>query len=165
MAKSKSQLILGIDPGYDRCGFGLVQGSGMDWKHIAHGVITTSAKNDFSIRLLEIGNDLRGLIAKFKPQILVVEELFFSKSTTTALGVAEARGVIRYIGASAGLQIIEVKPNEVKLAVAGYGRADKKQMQTMIKTTLKLAKIPRPDDAADALAIALTGAQKARYED
>lgn len=158
-----TQIVIGIDPGYDRCGFGVIKGSGADWKYVAHGVITTTKEANLSDRLGEIGEDFETLLKKFKPQIVVVEELFFAKSTTTALKVAEARGVIRMLAARHGMVVIEVKPNEVKLAVTGSGRAEKRQIQEMVKMTLQLKQIPKPDDAADALAIALTGAGKARF--
>jgi crossover junction endodeoxyribonuclease RuvC len=161
--KKSHQIVLGIDPGYDRCGFGVIKGSGMDWVHMAHGVISTQKLADFSERLREIADDYDEILKRFKPDLVVIEELFFSKSTTTALKVAEARGVLRMLAARKGIEVIEVKPNEVKLAVTGSGRADKRQMQQMVKITLKLAKIPKPDDAADALAIALAGGVRARY--
>lgn len=158
------QIVLGIDPGYDRCGFGVIAGSGSDWKYVAHGVITTTKGEDLSERLKEVGDDFDTLLNKFNPQLVVIEELFFAKSTTTALKVAEARGVIRMLAARRGVLVIEVKPNEVKLAVAGTGRAEKHQVQEMVKMSLGLKEIPKPDDAADALAIALTGGGKARFK-
>lgn len=161
--KKANQIVLGIDPGYNRCGFGVIIGSGADWVHKAHGVITTEKLTDFSERLREIADDYDALLKRFKPDLVVIEELFFSKSTTTALKVAEARGVLRMLAARRGIPVIEVKPNEVKLALVGHGRAEKRQMQEMVKMTLKLAKIPKPDDAADALAVALAGASRARY--
>ena len=156
--------ILGIDPGYERCGFGVIAGSGFDWQCVANGVISTSAGLMFEERLVEIARDFRQLIKIHQPNTLVIEELFFSKSTTTALKVTEVRGVIRMLAKEARLKIIEVKPNEVKLALTGYGKADKRQVQEMVKTIFGFSKVPKPDDAADALAIAWAGVGKARFE-
>lgn len=155
--------VLGIDPGYGRCGFGVIELQGRDWKCVNHGVITTDAGLDFETRLLEIGRDIEGLLETFKPQALALEELFFAKSTTTALQVAEVRGVIQFLAAQKGVKVVGVKPNEVKVAVTGYGKADKHQVQEMMKTIFDLNQIPKPDDAADALAVAYTGAQKLRF--
>lgn len=152
--------MLGIDPGYGRCGFGVIYGAGDDWTCQTHGVMTTSAQSAHPARLQEIARDFREILAAHKPTIVVIEELFFAKSTTTALKVSQVRGVIMLIAAEHGLPVLEVKPAEVKLALTGYGRADKRQMQEMVKTVFKFAEIPRPDDAADALAIAWTGAGK-----
>ncbi|MBT3230799.1 crossover junction endodeoxyribonuclease RuvC [Candidatus Uhrbacteria bacterium] len=155
--------VLGIDPGYGRCGFGVIELQGRDWECVHHGVMTSDAGLDFEVRLLEIGRDVQELIDTFKPQALALEELFFAKSTTTALQVAEVRGMIQYLAAKSGIQVIGVKPNEVKVAVTGYGKAEKQQVQEMVKTIFKLNEIPKPDDAADALAVAYTGAQKLRF--
>jgi crossover junction endodeoxyribonuclease RuvC len=156
--------ILGIDPGYGRCGFAVIEGSGVSYKCLIHGVITTSKGETLERRLLEIGRDLEDIIENYQPEKMAIEQLFFAKSTTTALKVAEARGVITMIAAKYELEVVHVKPNEVKLAVAGYGGADKRQIQEMVKVAFKLDAVPKPDDAADALAVALTGATKARYE-
>lgn len=156
----KGRIILGIDPGYGRCGFGVVQEQGHHWQVLGHGVITTSVGIEHAQRLLEIVRDVALIIKKYHPAALAIEELFFAKSTTTALKVAEARGVILAKAAESGLEIIEVKPNEVKMALTGYGKADKRQMQQMVKTVFELKTVPKPDDAADALAIAWTGAGK-----
>ncbi len=155
-----SRVIIGIDPGYARCGFGVIQESGRDWQVLGHGVMTTVPSSEHGDRLSEIAKDFVGLIDRYKPETLVIEELFFAKSTTTVLKVAEVRGVILMKAKEAGLKVVEVKPNEVKLALTGHGAADKQQMQSMVKIVFKLAEIPQPDDAADALAIAWTGANK-----
>ncbi|MBU4315495.1 crossover junction endodeoxyribonuclease RuvC [Patescibacteria group bacterium] len=155
--------VLGIDPGFGRCGFGVIEQVDGDWLCLNHGVIITDPGLDFEQRLLEIGRNVEEIIEKFAPQVLALEELFFAKSTTTALQVAEVRGMIQYISAKKGIEIVGVKPNEVKMAVTGYGAADKHQMQEMIKNIFHLSDIPKPDDAADALAIAWTGAQKLRF--
>lgn len=147
--------VLGIDPGYDRLGFGVIEGE----RALAYGVVTTP-KGAIEERLREIAVDLRALFVQHRPDVLVIEELFFAKSVTTALKVAQVRGVVMMLAADAGIRIVEVKPNEVKMAMTGYGRADKKQMQEMVKTVFKLNCIPKPDDAADALAIAWTGARR-----
>ncbi len=150
-----SRRILGIDPGYERCGFGVIEGG----KALAYGVITTP-KGEIADRLREIAVDLRAIIKKHKPDALVIEDLFFSKSVTTAMKVAMVRGVVMLLAVENGMTVLEVKPNEVKLALTGYGRADKKQMQAMVKTVFKLKTVPRPDDAADALAIAWCGSNR-----
>lgn len=157
------KIILGIDPGYGRCGFGIIKGRGADFICVTHGVITTKPGLDHKDRLLEIAEDLELIIDKHKPETLVIEELFFSKSTTTALKVAEVRGVIMMLAARSGLNVVEVKPNEVKMAVTGYGKADKIQMQEMVKTIFGFSEVPKPDDAADALAVAWTGAGMLKY--
>ncbi|MBU1126664.1 MAG: crossover junction endodeoxyribonuclease RuvC [Patescibacteria group bacterium] len=157
MSKSVTKRILGIDPGYGRCGFGIIEEKNRDWYCLTHGVITTSKEKGHAARLLEIFEDLRVLIAKYQPTTLVIEELFFAKSTTTALKVAEARGVILLLAEEQGLDIIEVKPNEVKMSVTGYGKAEKQQIQEMVKTLFGFKETPKPDDAADALAVAWCG--------
>ncbi len=126
---------------------------------VAYGVITTP-KGEIADRLREIAVDLRAIIKKHKPDALVIEDLFFSKSVTTAMKVAMVRGVVMLLAVENGMTVLEVKPNEVKLALTGYGRADKKQMQAMVKTVFKLKTVPRPDDAADALAIAWCGSNR-----
>ncbi|MBT4857276.1 crossover junction endodeoxyribonuclease RuvC [Candidatus Uhrbacteria bacterium] len=159
-------IVLGIDPGYGRCGFGVIESneSAMNgWSHLASGVISTSAETEFSDRLLEIGDDLVSIIRQYKPELLVIEQLFFAKNTTTAMKVAHARGMIVYVAKKEGVRVEDVMPNEVKQALTGYGAADKKQMQEMVKTVFGLSKVPEPDDAADALAIAWTGATRAAY--
>lgn len=152
--------ILGIDPGYGRLGYAVIDVVRGKPKAVTYGVITTEKGIGMPERLLEIAADVRGVIGKYKPERLVIEELFFAKSTTTALKVAEVRGVIFLLGAEAGLEVVEVKPNAVKLALTGYGKADKRQMQDMVKVVFDLKKAPKIDDAADALAIAWCGAVK-----
>lgn len=147
--------ILGIDPGYDRLGFGVIEGECA----LAYGIISTP-KGKIEDRLREIAVDLRALFAKYQPKLLVIEDLFFSKNVTTALKVAQVRGVVMMLAVEAGMAVVEVKPNEVKMAITGYGKADKRQIQEMVKIVFKLKAIPQPDDAADALAIAWTGAQR-----
>ena len=158
-----SMIVLGIDPGYGRCGFAVIQDDGHNCHCITHGVITTKKESTFSERYLEIANDLKELMRKHAPDMLVIEELFFEKNVKTGLRVAEVRGMIIYLATELGVGVVEVKPTEVKMALTGYGRADKRQMQEMVKTIFGFRDIPKPDDAADAVAIAWTGAKKARY--
>lgn len=158
--KFASRIVLGIDPGYGRLGFGVIEVTPGKPKSLCHGVITTEAHGKTTDRLREIAADLRSLIERHQPQLLVIEELFFAKNTTTALKVAEVRGVVFLLAGEAGIEVVEVKPNEVKMATTGYGRADKRQMQEMVKVIFGLTVIPKPDDAADALAIAFTGASR-----
>ncbi len=150
--------ILGIDPGYGRLGYAVIDVVRGKPQAVAYGVITTEAKGRTADRLLEIAADVRGVLKKHKPEKMVIEELFFAKSTTTALKVAEVRGVMFLLAGEAGIPVAEVKPNAVKLAMTGYGKADKKQMMQMVKVVFDLKKTPKIDDAADALAIAWTGA-------
>lgn len=155
---------IGIDPGFGRCGFGVIEGAGFIWKCLTHGVITTRSDTMFPDRLLEIATDFERVLNEFLPDTLVIEELFFSKSTTTALKVAEVRGMIMFLAARRAMSVLEVKPNEVKMAVTGYGKAEKKQMQEMIKTIFGFSSLPQSDDSADALAIAWTGAGKTTFK-
>lgn len=158
-----SMRILGIDPGYGRCGFGVIESaSGSDWDCVISGVMTTTADQVHAKRLAEIAADLKSILQSYQPDALVIEELFFAKSTTTALKVAEVRGIVIALACEAGLSIVEVKPNEVKMAMTGYGKADKRQVQEMVKTVFRLSAVPKPDDAADALAIAWCGTTKLR---
>lgn len=147
--------IMGIDPGFAIVGFSLLEAEAGETKLLSCGVITTQAGVPFSRRLLQIGEDLESLIHKFQPDVMAVEELFFNTNTTTAIGVAEARGVIRYMAEKLGVPMVEYTPSQVKLAVTGYGKAEKKQVMEMTKRLLKLKAVPKPDDAADAVAIAL----------
>ncbi len=149
--------VLGLDPGYARCGWGIVDYEG-DTKHVAHGCFETHKDEVFPDRLKKIGEELVKVIEEFKPDRIGVEELFFAKSTTTALKVCHARGVLLFIAAQYGIPVDEMKPSQVKQGLTGYGRADKSQMQGMVKLQLKLVDIPKPDDAADALAVAIVGA-------
>lgn len=160
---SKAQRILGLDPGYGRLGFGAVEVIKGEVGCLGCGVITTPADKKHAARLLELAEDIEALIKKFKPDLIAIETLFFAKNVTTALKVAEVRGVILLLAEKAGLETVEVRPNEVKMALTGYGKADKKQMQTMITKVLSLPATPQPDDAADALAIAWTAVGKANF--
>ena len=147
-------LVLGIDPGTAITGYGLVEDKD-PIEMIACGVITTPAGSPLPERLLAIHQQLSEVIRSFQPEAVAVEELFFSKNVRTAMSVGHARGVILLAAAQAGLPIYQYKPSEVKQAVAGYGAASKKQMQEMVRLLLDLEQAPTPDDAADAVAIAV----------
>lgn len=148
-------IIMGIDPGYAITGYGLVEYKGSRFRVIDYGIISTPSGMNFPERLLKISDDLERLLELYKPDVTAVEELFFSRNTTTAIGTAQARGVAVLSGAKAGLDVYEYTPMQIKLAVTGYGRAQKLQVQQMVKVLLNLDSIPRPDDAADALAVAI----------
>ena len=150
--------ILGIDPGVAIVGFGLIES---DHGSLQYGAITTPAGQPLAARLLQISRDMEELIDAFRPDEMSIEELFFSKNITTGIAVAHARGVILCAAEKKRLPIYEYTPMQVKQAVVGYGLADKKQVMDMTKRLLKLKAVPRPDDAADALAIALCHARSA----
>jgi len=156
--------VLGIDPGTATTGFGCVEGTpgAGQVALVDYGVIRTAAGTPMPERLAEIFESLRTLITELRPDAMAVEELFFATNTTTAISVSQARGVILLAGARAHLAIAEYKPMQVKQALTGYGGADKRQMQDMLRLLLDLDGVPRPDDAADAIAIALCHLQVAR---
>ena len=151
--------ILGIDPGYGITGFGLIEAERGVSKLITCGAITTPAGMDFSARLEIIYEDMRQLLAEAKPDAVAIEELFFGQNVTTGIGVAQSRGVILLAIRQAGLEVTSYKPSQVKQALVGYGNASKHQMMDMTKRLLKLSAMPKPDDAADAIAIALCHAR------
>jgi len=157
-------IILGIDPGTAIAGYGILQSDGDELKLVTYGAITTPSDWQMPRRLQHIYAELPALIAKYQPTDAVVEKLFFSKNVRTALSVGQARGVALLAAAQAGVAIHEYTPLQVKQAVVGYGRADKNQVQQMVRMLLQLESIPQPDDAADALAIAICHAHSARYE-
>jgi crossover junction endodeoxyribonuclease RuvC len=148
-------VILGVDPGTAITGFGLVSYEGNHLKKITFGAIRTSPDQSATIRLHHIYQELLQIIHEYKPDAVAVEELFFNKNVRTALAVGQARGVILLAAATAGYEVAEYTPLQVKLAVTGYGRAEKMQIQEMVRVLLCLTEIPKPDDAADALAIAI----------
>jgi crossover junction endodeoxyribonuclease RuvC len=148
-------VILGIDPGYAITGYGVLDYHANRFTCLEYGVISTKPALPFEKRLLKIADDLTELIEKWHPSAMAVEELFFSRNTTTAIGAAQGRGVAVLSGARAGLPVYEYTPVQVKLAVSGYGRADKHQVQQMVRVLLGLPRVPKPDDAADALAVAI----------
>ena len=147
--------ILGIDPGYGITGFGLVECERGQFRLLRCGVITTPAGMDFSARLEMIYEDMRQLLQVAKPDQVAIEELFFGQNVTTGIGVAQSRGVILLAIRQAGLEVASYKPMQVKQAVVGYGNATKHQVMDMTKRLLNLSQMPKPDDAADAIAIAL----------
>ena len=154
--------ILGIDPGYGTVGFGLVDCVKGKITYVDHGAILTPAKAPFEERLCQIYDDIGHIIDNYKPDVAVLEELYFSKNITTGIKVAQARGVLLLQAKQKGLACCEYGPMQVKQAVVGYGKAEKIQVMKMVKLLLGLSAIPRPDDAADALALALCHAQIAR---
>ena len=151
--------ILGIDPGYGITGFGLIEAQRGASRLLQCGAITTPAGMDFSARLEIIYEDMRKLLEVSKPDAVAIEELFFGQNVTTGIGVAQSRGVILLAIRKAGLEVTSYKPMQVKQAVVGYGNATKHQMQDMTKRLLNLTEMPKPDDAADAIAIALCHAR------
>lgn len=153
--------ILGIDPGIAIVGFGLIESKRGSVRMLQYGAVTTEAGLPLATRLVQIENDMTALIAQLKPDEIAVEELFFSKNITTGIAVAHGRGVILCTAERLGVPIFEYTPMQVKQAVAGYGLADKKQVMDMTKRLLKLKAVPKPDDAADALAIAICHARSA----
>lgn len=148
--------ILGIDPGTGILGFGVIEASKGKAQLVDAGVIRTPAKQEDAIRLETIFDELTTIIEETKPTEMSVEKLFFAQNVTTAMTVAQARGVVLLCGKQAGLNIFEYTPLQIKQALTGYGRADKSQIQEMVKVILQLKQIPKPDDAADALAAAIT---------
>ena len=153
--------ILGIDPGYGITGFGLIEAERNQYKLLNCGAITTPAGMDFPARLEIIYNDMTELLRVAKPDCVAIEELFFGQNVTTGIGVAQSRGVILLAIQQAGLEVSQYKPMQVKQAVVGYGNATKHQVMDMTKRILGLAQAPKPDDAADAVAIALCHARSA----
>lgn len=154
-------IILGIDPGIATVGFGVLEFSGSRYRLIRCGVITTPAHTPLSERLETIYADLNELIEAFRPDVVAVEELFFNTNITTGIAVAHGRGVVLLACRQAGLKIFEYTPLQVKQAVVGYGRAEKKQVMDMVRRLCNLSAPPKPDDAADAVALALCHARSA----
>lgn len=148
--------IIGIDPGTGILGFGIIEVSKGKSQLVDGGVIRTPVKEDDAVRLLTIYEELSDIIASTKPSEMAVEKLFFAQNVTTAMTVAQARGVVLLAGMQAGLKIGEYTPLQIKQAITGYGRAEKKQIQEMVRVILGLKTIPKPDDCADALACAIT---------
>jgi crossover junction endodeoxyribonuclease RuvC len=151
--------ILGVDPGTGILGFGIIESSGGKAQLVDAGVIRTPVKEDDAVRLLTIYDELTDIIESTKPELMSVEKLFFARNVTTAITVAQARGVVLLCGKQAQLDIYEYTPLQIKMALTGYGKADKKQIQEMVRIVLNLSEVPKPDDCADALAAALTHAQ------
>ena len=146
---------MGIDPGYAIVGYGVIENKEGDNRYIGHGAVTTPAGMPLHLRLMEIYRDIGTLLDTFKPDAVAVEELFFNTNVKTAIQVGHARGVILLACGEKGVPIYEYTPLQVKQSVVGYGRAEKKQVMEMTRIMLRLKAVPRPDDAADALAIAI----------
>ena len=162
--------VLGIDPGLSRCGFGLVRtvvappgANGRGVEAVGHGVISTPPESPLPTRLLSVQRAIRALIAQHHPDVVVVERVFFQTNVRTAMSVGQASGLALAEAEAAGCEVVQYTANEVKQAVAGYGAAPKDQMQRMVKTLLALEAVPRPADAADALALALCHIARARW--
>lgn len=151
--------ILGIDPGIATIGFGLVEADRTKASMVTYGAITTPAGLPLSKRLYQIFSDMEELIGQLKPDVISIEELFFNNNITTGIAVAHGRGVILLAAEKCGVPLYEYTPSQVKMAVVGYGKAEKRQVMDMTRRLLNLKVVPRPDDAADALALALCHAR------
>ena len=148
-------IVLGIDPGTAATGYGVIEQDGSRQRAVAYGCLETSSETSHPQRLVEIHAGVAALIERHRPALVGVERIFFSRNVQTAFSVGQARGVVLLAAAQSGLPVFEYTPNEVKIAVTGYGRASKDQVQRMVRTVLGLAAVPTPDDAADALAVAI----------
>ena len=149
--------ILGIDPGIGICGFGLIETSSRaKAKSLDYGAVTTEVDAPLPSRLVELHDSLVQVFDECKPELVAVEKLFFAKNVTTGIAVAEARGIVLLVAAKRGLPVYEYSPNQIKLSLTGYGAATKTQIEEMVRVHLGLEKKPKPDDAADALAVAIT---------
>ena len=157
-------ITLGIDPGTARLGYGLIRG-GMQPKLIDAGLIETWPDEPMADRLVTLYEGVQELLDEFKPDVLAVEQLFFARNVTTAITVGQARGVVILAAAQVQVPVAEYTPSEIKQAVTGYGKADKNQIQEMVRMILNLKSVPRPDDAADALAVAICHAQTVPFAD
>jgi crossover junction endodeoxyribonuclease RuvC len=155
-------IVLGVDPGTAATGYGIVERSGNRLRAIDFGCLETTPAQQLPVRLLEIHRAMRELIEEHRPDLIGVERLFFNRNVQTAFAVGQARGVVLLAAAQSGLPVFEYGPHEVKMAVTGYGRADKGQVQRMVQAVLGMDALPRPDDAADALAVAICTAHAQR---
>lgn len=160
-AGSRDRLVLGFDPGTALTGYGLILQQGNRLRPVDHGVVATASEEPAEIRLDRIHREVRDILARHAPDAVAVESLFFNMNVQTAMAVGQARGVVLLACAQHGCEVAEYTPQQVKQAVAGYGKAGKQQVQAMVKTLLNLADIPKPDDAADALGIAICHAHSA----
>jgi crossover junction endodeoxyribonuclease RuvC len=158
-------VILGIDPGFGRLGYGIIDYTNNKYKVLECGCITTEADSNFPDRLEKIEEDLQSVVSRYKIDAASIEELFFNTNITTGIKVAEARGVILCTLKKANIKIFEYTPLEIKQAITGFGRAKKPQVMDMVKSTLKLQKMPKLDDTADALAMCICHASTHKYED
>ncbi len=156
-------LVLGIDPGLATTGYGLVRENERGLRAIAYGVVTTRPSQALTERLQTLYQELSGLVTEHRPNTAAVEELFFSRNVRTAMSVGQARGVALLALADAGLSVAEYTPLTIKQSISGYGGADKRQMQMMVQRLLNLSDVPRPDDAADALAVAICHLHSAKW--
>jgi len=156
-----NMITLGVDPGTALLGYGLVQGDD-DPELLVYGVVETTKTESMPERLKRLYDSVWELIREHEPDVLAIEQLFFSRNVTTALAVGQARGVVLLAAAQHGMEVFEYKPSEVKQTIAGHGNADKLQMQEMVRMLLGLREVPKPDDAADALAVALCHVQMSR---
>lgn len=163
MPRGKSKIILGIDPGIADTGYGVISASGNTLALIEYGSIKTHKSLPLPERLQQLHQELYRLVNKHQPEVAVIEQLFFCNNAKTALIVGQARGVILLAVQSAKIKILELTPLQVKQGLTGYGSADKKQMQQMVKVILNLDAVPKPDDAADALAMAICGSSMNNY--
>lgn len=163
MPISKEQIIIGIDPGIADTGYGLIKLKKNQLELIIFGSIKTPAKSPLDQRILKLHRELTKIIKDYRPEIAVVEQLFFCNNAKTALIVGQARGAILLTLAQFNLKILELTPLQVKQGLTGYGQAEKKQIQQMVKTLLNLKTIPQPDDAADALAMAICGSSMSKF--
>ncbi|MDP4094833.1 MAG: crossover junction endodeoxyribonuclease RuvC [Bacillota bacterium] len=157
-------IIMGIDPGFAITGYGIVKYEGNKFSVIDYGAVTTEASEKMPYRLLLLHDRLGEVIAQYKPDAISVEELFFNKNIKTALNVGHGRGVALLTAAQSGIPVFEYTPLQVKQSVVGYGRAEKAQIQQMVKILLNLPAIPKPDDVADALAVAICHGHSYRME-
>ena len=158
-------IILGIDPGFAIVGYGVIECNGSNCKALEYGAITTDSKMLFPDRVKIIYDELLDIIDEYKPEDLAIEELFFNKNVKTVIKVAQARGVQILAAKNKGLDIYEYTPLQIKQATVGYGRAEKHQVQEMVKVLLNLKKIPKPDDVADALAVAICHASSLKFKE
>ena len=157
--------ILGIDPGFAITGYSIIDYQGNKFKLIDSGAVTTKAGESFPLRLTKIYDDLSMIIDEYKPHAISVEELFFNNNVKTAINVAQARGVVLVVGCQKQIPTYEYTPLQIKQAVAGYGRADKIQVQKMVKAILNVEKLPKLDDTTDSMAAAICHAHSARFSE
>lgn len=147
--------VMGVDPGLSRCGYGVVEQRNRKQRAVAAGVIRTKPAQDTAERLTDLQKEVKALIRDYQPQVIALERVLFQNNTSTAMSVGQASGIVMASGIDAGCKVVEFSPNEIKLAVAGHGGADKEQMETMVRMLLKIEQPLRPVDAADALGVAL----------
>lgn len=155
--------ILGIDPGFAITGYSVIDYEGNKFKLITSGAIETRAGVSFPLRLTKIYDDMQMLVKEYKPEAISVEELFFNNNIKTGINVAQARGIVLLVGCKAGIPTYEYTPLQVKQAVVGYGRAEKKQVQKMVQSILRVEKVPKLDDITDSMAIAICHAHSSRF--